>query len=351
MTGNAVADTLTGPGMPAPVAGAPEEERRRRRRKYLLLFLLGLGLFLLTIIAIWYFLFRKPIRPLPDLPNAFRPPAYSASIYGANTAIGVATSRDGSRIYVAETEGDRALRVFDAGGRPVNAARPPAETTGPEHVPVWVAIDPKTSEVYVTDRPTGEIYIFDRDGGFLRTFTPLEQIRGWQPVGIAFDQDGNLYVTDMGGKVARVEVFDRAGNLVRTLGENDGLAFPNGLAVDERRNVYVADSNNGRLLMYGPDGTLIGRVGRGVGVGKLGLPRGVAVDDDGRVYVGDPTAQGVHVFRGPNGNTGQLENLGFFGAAGIRDGYFQFPNGVATDARGWVYVADTFNDRVQIWSY
>ncbi len=30
---------------------------------------------------------------------------------------------------------------------------------------------------------------------------------------------------------------------------------------------------------------------------------------------------------------------------------FQYPNSVAVDARGRVYVADTFNDRVQIWSY
>jgi sugar lactone lactonase YvrE len=30
---------------------------------------------------------------------------------------------------------------------------------------------------------------------------------------------------------------------------------------------------------------------------------------------------------------------------------FEYPNSVAIDARGRVYVADTFNDRVQIWSY
>jgi sugar lactone lactonase YvrE len=155
----------------------------------------------------------------------------------------------------------------------------------------------------------------------------------------------------VGADGSRVEVFDRQGNQVRTMGEGDGLAFPNGIVVDAKGVAYVADSNNGRLLAYGADGTVLARVGRGVGAGKLALPRGVAVDDEGRVYVGDPTAQGVHVFGPPSAETGRLESLGFFGGPGTKDGTFQFPNGVATDARGRIYVADTFNGRVQIWGY
>jgi sugar lactone lactonase YvrE len=350
MTSAVAADALPQPGAPTPLSDASDESRRRRRRRLVLLFLLGLGLLLLAIIAIWYFLFRKPI-PIPVVPDAYRPPAYSTNIYPANAAIGVATSPDGSRIYVAETEGDRALRIFDSGGRLLNAVRPPASTTGTEHVPVWLALDPLTADVYVTDRPTGQIHVFDRDGAYRRTVTLIEPIQGWQPVGIAFDGAGNLYVTDLGGTVPRVEVFDRSGGLLRTLGEADGLAFPNGIAVDGHGVVYVADSNNGRLLAYGVDGTVVARVGRGVGAGKLALPRGVAVDDQNRIYVGDPTAQGIHVFGPPNGETGSLKNLGFFGGPGIKDGEFQFPNGVAADARGRIYVADTFNGRVQIWSY
>ena len=39
------------------------------------------------------------------------------------------------------------------------------------------------------------------------------------------------------------------------------------------------------------------------------------------------------------------------GGEGVADGQFEYPNSVAIDARGRVYVADTFNDRVQVWSY
>jgi DNA-binding beta-propeller fold protein YncE len=328
-------------------AGTPEEERRRRRRMLLLVFLMGL-LALLAAIALWYFIFRQPINPLPLISDV-RMPAYSTSIYGPHTAMGVAVSRDGGRIYVAETEGDRALLVYDAGGKLIKTVQPP-ESTGTEHVPVWLALDPVTSEVYVSDRPTGEIYIYDRDGAYQRTFALEKPIPGWQPIGIAFDLAGNLYVTDLSAAPARVEKIDRTGKLVRTFGENDRLSFPNGVAVDKTGYVYVADSNNGRLLAYGPDGLLIAQVGRGAGIGSLGLPRGVSVDD-GRVFVCDATAQGVFVFRPPSADTPRLEYVGFFGGAGIEDGKFSFPNGVATDARGRVYVTDTGNDRIQLWSF
>jgi len=352
MTSDLTAD-LGGPAAPAPGdagqadAGTPEEERRRRR---LLLLLIGL-IVLLTIllsIAIWYFLFRKPI-PLPIISDMHMP-AYQASIYGSESPMGVAVTPDGSRIYVADTEGDRVVRVFDLGGNLITTLQPPAET-GTEHVPVWVAVDPATFEVFVTDRPTGEVYVYDRDGAYERTFAPTIAIPGWQPVGIAFDAAGDVLVTDLGGPAAQIEMFDPSGVLLRTYAQAEKLSFPNGVAVDANGNVYVADSNNGRLLVYAPDGTLVSQVGRGVGTGKLGLPRGVSIDDQGRVQVCDPTAQGVHVYRVLGTEPGDLEYIGFFGSQGIGEGELSFPNGVASDARGRVFVTDTGNNRIQVWSY
>jgi DNA-binding beta-propeller fold protein YncE len=329
---------------------SPEEERRRRRKRALLLLLLGL-LAMLATIAIWYLLFRQPIPvPLPIIPDA-KLPSYATSIYGTNNPMGIAVSPDGNRIYVADTEGERVVRVFDAAGNPVAVAQPP-ETTGTEHVPVWIAIDPLTEEVYVADRPTGEIYIYDRDGAYQRTLTLAKPINGWQPVGIAFDKEGLLYVGDVGGGAyPRVLVIDRSANVTRTLGETSKMSFPNGIAVDKDGNVYVADSNNGRLLVFDLAGTIRAQVGRGTGQGNLGLPRGVAVDGNGRVHVGDATGQGVFVFRAPTGEDRRLDFIGFFGGEGVADGKFEYPNGVAVDGRGRVYVSDTVNDRIQVWSY
>ena len=345
---------VAGDGEPALDAGEPitdgdtPEEKRRRRKAFLLLFLLGLLAFLVTI-AIWYLIFRQPITPLPPIPEA-RLPGYATSMFGMTNPMGIAVSPDGDRIYVAETEGERAVRVLDGAGNLLATALPPA-TTGSEHVPVWLAIDPLNAEVYVTDRPTGQVYIYNRDGAYQRTLTLAKPIQGWQPVGIAFDASGQLYVGDLSGAFAKVLVIDRTANVVRTLGQTSQLSFPNGIAVDKAGNVYVADSNNGRLIVFAPDGSVAAQVGRGTGEGNLGLPRGVAVDDQGRVHVGDATGQGVFVYRGPTTDSKRLDFVGFFGGQGVEDGKFEFPNGVAVDARGRVYVADTVNDRVQVWSY
>lgn len=343
------------------LSGAPEltedrvsdtelpEPGRRRRRKALFLFLLLFGLLLLIGTMIWYFFFRQPIPNLPPIPPTAIP-GYSTSIYGADTPVGIAVTPSGDRIYVAETAGEFAVRVFDAAGNEVGELKPPADT-GPEHVPVWIAIDPTNGDVYVTDRPTGSVYVYGSSGEYLREFRPPDAARGWQPLAIAFDAAGGIYVTDLAEAAQVIKQFDRDGGLVRTFGEADGLSFPNGLTVARDGRIYVTDSNNGRLLVYAPTGELVGTVGRGAGKGNLGLPRGLASDGQGRVFVVDSSGNGVNVYHVLADDTRQPEHRGFFGGQGIDDGKFSFPMGIAVDGRGRVYVTDTANDRIQVWSY
>jgi DNA-binding beta-propeller fold protein YncE len=337
--------------LPAGASEALEDDpgKRRRRRKFLLLLGLLITLLALLGLAIWYLLFRQPIPlPLPLIPPTAIP-AYTTSIYGTDGPVGVAVSRSGDRIYVADAEGERVVRVFDASGAELGVLQPPVET-GAEHVPVYIAIDPTNQEVYVSDRPTGAIYVYDRAGTYQREYRPAEAITGWQPLGLAFDAGGSLYVTDLSG-IQRVLKFDPTGKLVLTLGADEGLLFPNGVAVDKNGRVYVTDSNNGRLLVFEPDGAIVGKIGRGAGSGNLGLPRGIAVDDSGRVFVVDSSAQGVLVYSTLADDQQQPEHRGFFGSPGVADGQFAFPMGIAVDDRGRVYVADTANDRIQVWSY
>jgi DNA-binding beta-propeller fold protein YncE len=329
-----------------PADGSPEE--RRRRRRFVLLFLLLGGMLLMILLIIWYLLFRQPL-PLP-VPTVIDLPEYTTSLYGASNPIGVGTTSDGSRIYVAQSEGDRLVLVLDANGNEIGTAEPGTET-GLDHVPVWVALDPLTDDLYVSDRPTGSVIVYDKDGTYLRTFSQAVRNPGWQPMGLAFDAAGNLYVANLAGLAARVEMYDRAGNLIRTFGDTDQLSFPNGIAVSKDGDLFVADSNNGRLLAYRPDGTLIAQVGRGVNEGKLGMPRGVAVDGSNRVYVGDATGQGISILQWTSGAGAKFDYLGFIGSYGVDDGHFNFPNGVAVDGRGRIYVGDSRNNRVQIWSY
>jgi DNA-binding beta-propeller fold protein YncE len=338
------------PTVPAEADESPDQERRRRRRKLLLLLVLGALLAGLSLLAIWYLIFRQPINPLPPIQSAAVMPSYTTSIYGIKRPTGVAVNRSGDRIYVTETGGAHLARVFDAAGNELARLEPPA-STGTDHVPVYLAIDPLTGDVYVTDRPTGSIYIYDADGRFLRAYRPAASLDGWQPLGITFDPAGNLYVTDLAGPTARVVVLDRGGKVVRTIGVGDKLSFPNGVAIDPPGNVYVTDSNNGRLLVFGPTGDVAATVGRGVGEGNLGLPRGAVIDGQGRLYVVDTSGQAVFVYGLLDPKVERLAYLGFFGGEGVSDGLFEYPNGIAADGRGRLYVTDSVNDRVQVWSY
>ncbi len=339
----------TAPDAPTPTELSPEEEQKRRRRKAIIFFLLLGFLGILLLLLLWYLLFRQPLPIVPPIPEA-QLPGYATSVYGASSPAGVAVTPAGDRIYVTETGGDYGIKIFDGGGVQVGAMEFPADT-GTGHVPVYIAIDPLSSEVYVSDRPTGSIHIFDRDGKYQRQFNPGEEIPGWQPLGLAFDPNGNLYVTDLGGATQKVLVFDRTGTVVRTIGADAGLDFPNGVAVDDAGLVYVTDSNNGRLLIFGPDGSISGQIGRGAGAGNLGLPRGLAIDGQGRVFVVDTSGNGVLLYRTLGEDERRPEYVGFFGGHGLSDGQFAFPMGAAVDDRGRVYVADTANGRVQVWSY
>ena len=82
----------------------------------------------------------------------------------------------------------------------------------------------------------------------------------------------------------------------------------------------------------------------GTGEGQFNYPQGIAVDTLGNVYVVDAFNHRAQVFS----SDGTF--LGEWGGPGIGEGQFYYPQGIAVDTLGNVYVADAFNHRVQVLS-
>jgi uncharacterized protein (TIGR03663 family) len=185
-----------------------------------------------------------------------------------------------------------------------------------------------------------------------------------QPRGVAVDAAGNILVADSANH--RLIVFDPSGTPIRTIGgfgNGDGqFNEPRGVAVDSQGNIYVADTWNARIVKLDPQGAFLASWGIGredFGDGRRASPtggtqeqnlarpldffgpRGVAVDADGNVYIADTGNKRI-VVTDSDGN--YKYQWGYDGSAA---GQFNEPIGVAVDENGTVFVADTWNSRVQ----
>ncbi len=347
---DASVDTAVAVAVAEAPAGHAAPDDGKRRRRLIVLAIIGVLLLIVTSLFAWYLITRKPITAIPILSRESMP-HYNYSIYGVTQPLGVAVSPDGERVYVTQSGGTRTVLEFDHSGHVLATLTPP-KSAGAAHVPVYIAINPQTNDVYVTDRMTSAIYVYTANGTYLRTFKPTGLTGSWAPLGITFASDGVMYVTEVGGKSHRILVIDPTGKVAReVVGADQPMTFPNGIGVSPDGIAVVADGNNGRLLAFDPDGKLVGAVNRGIGEGDLGLPRGVAFDDSGRVYVVDTTNQTVHVYRLGDKGSNTITFVGAFGDEGVADGLFEYPNGIATDTRSDIYITDRENGRVQVWSY
>jgi sugar lactone lactonase YvrE len=185
------------------------------------------------------------------------------------------------------------------------------------------------------------------------------------PFGVAVDREGNVLVADAGAG-NRIRKVTAQGSVTTLAGGAEGyadgagssasLSTPSGLAVDAAGNVYVADTGNNRIRKLTPDGaisTVAGSGAAGFRDGKaqdaqFDAPLGVATDAQGNVYVADTYNDRVRVVS----PAGEVSTLAGAGAPGYADGdaagaRFDTPCGVAVMAHGVVVVADTGNDRLR----
>jgi sugar lactone lactonase YvrE len=186
------------------------------------------------------------------------------------------------------------------------------------------------------------------------------------PSGVAVDASGNVYVANSGYNT--INVVSPAG-VVSTLagngnsGADDGVGAnatfnnPTGVAVDGLGNVYVADFLNSIIRKVTPAGavtTIAGRVdsvGSGNGTGTAAsfyFPNSLAVDESGNVFVTDDVNNLIRKIT-PSGAVTTVAGSGVAGSAnGIGTAAsFDDPSGIAVDATGNLYVADADNNLIR----
>lgn len=199
------------------------------------------------------------------------------------------------------------------------------------------------------------------------------------PAGVAVDVAGNVYISDYSSNVVRM--VNTAGIISTIAGtgvagySGDGvmatdakLNHPYGLAVDVSGNVFIADAGNNVIRKVATDGTISTVAGNGFGAGmglgagaytgdgglaadaSFNFPEGVAVDLAGNLYIADAKNNVVRKV-GANDTVSTIAGTGVAGYSG--DGgaavaaRLNHAAGVAVDAIGNVYIADQNNYTVR----
>ncbi len=198
--------------------------------------------------------------------------------------------------------------------------------------------------IVVSDTHYHRVVIFDSDGKLLKIFGREGREKGEfiYPVGVTKDAQDNLYVCEYGGN-DRVQKFDRDGNFLQAFGSfgTDPGQFqrPSGLLWHEGK-VYVADAINNRIQIFSDDGKFIGVLGTPEASLSFHFPYDITLGRGGVFYVIEYGAGRISRV----GLDGKL--LGRFGSAGVGEGNFSTPWGIAVDSEDRVWVADFENQRV-----
>jgi len=188
--------------------------------------------------------------------------------------------------------------------------------------------------------------------------TPLND-----PIGIALDPSGNLFIADSLNlrlrKVSKNSISTVAGNGNLSYGGDGGAASgaqmnaPQGVALDPSGNLYIADTGNNVIRKVSANGTIqtvSGNGAAGNGSNQFNTPLGMAADSSGNIYIAD--SQNARVVKLSSGGTPTTVagngTAGYGGDGGsAASAELNAPAAVAVDSAGNLYIADLGNNRIR----
>jgi sugar lactone lactonase YvrE len=296
------------------------------------------------------------------------PPAKPSPRAFAVVALGnpraVAVDRAGN-LYVGDVDAGTVQKITPAGAVTVLG---PGNSSIKD--PIGLAVG-RDGVVYVADADDNAVLKVASEG----SITPLGKLATGSssanfstPTSVAIDAAGNAFVTNNGdntilkvtpsgtaavfaGKAGASGGQDGAGDVAR-------FATPRGIAIDQAGNLYVADEGNSNIRKITPAGVVstlagsAGQAGSADGTGsaaRFAAPRALTVDAAGNVYVADTDNNTIRKITSAGVVTTLAGHAGEAGAANGTGGAARFsePRGIAVDAAGNVYVADSGNQAIR----
>jgi uncharacterized protein (TIGR03437 family) len=207
--------------------------------------------------------------------------------------------------------------------------------------------------------------------GYNGDLLPAIAAQLFSPAAVAADAGGNLYIADAGNqRVRRVNaggwISTVAGNGSRGVAVSNSSAIsasldtPRGVCVDAAGNLYIADTANNAIRKVSLDGIITTLAGRGTAgfsgdggpasAAQLTQPRGIAMDAAGNLWIADTGNHRVRRIT-PDGTITTIAGNGQPGFSGDGDlaasAQLQSPAAIAIDASGQVWIADTGNNRIR----
>lgn len=305
---------------------------------------------------------------------------------------GIAVNASGTLLYIADKNNHRIRKVDLVSGiittfAGMNMAGYSGDgllaTSSKLNNPIAVALD-ATGNLYIADRNNHRVRSVNASTNVLRdiagtgvagfsgdgNFAPLAQIDF--PVGVAVDQQGNLYIADANNSRIR-KVNLNSGNISTVAGNGSiGFSGDGGLAtnaalhrarqvaVDAQGNLYITDLDNQRIRKVDAVTKIITTIaGTGVAgfsgdgglatLAQLYKPRDVQVDASGNVFIAD---RDNHRIRKIDIATNNISTIAGTGTAGVSvslatSAQLNQPGGISVDNDGNIYIADSHNHRIR----
>jgi len=268
---------------------------------------------------------------------------HAMSLYADDQGIGLKLPQgvacaQNSILVVADTGNDRLLRytLSDYESKPqVQVFKMPVLV-----YPKKIRLN-RQGEIYVLNAKLGRIMRLSAEGQSLGFIAPVGMPAPTriEVPSFVMDLDGRIYFLDILSR--RVLVCNDRGEYLKQVEFPETFGFFSDIAVDGKKNIFLIDSVNAQVFTARTGETRFAPLSQSLKQ-YMRFPTSLTIDQRSRFYLNDRNGSKI-VILGPDGSY-----MGRFSALGWKDGLLNHPSQICLNERGDLFVADTSNNRVQI---